>query len=119
MKYLNIDLSLMLVHGSMQEETKEEQDVTYERAPRVNVDSLKDGSNTTATYTHTKEPVEVSVGDIVTYTLQVYNEGTVSGYASLIKDDIPEGLEFVQYTKVSAKNISAFLNSFVFINRII
>lgn len=74
-------------------------DTIYEREPIVNVDSLKDGSSTTATYTHTKEPVEVSVGDIVTYTLEVYNEGTVSGYASLIKDDIPEGLEFVTYTE--------------------
>ena len=76
-------------------------DVKYYREPRVNVDSLKDGSSTTATYTHPKEeePVEVSVDDIVTYTIQIFNEGTVSGYASLIKDDIPEGLEFVTYTK--------------------
>lgn len=77
----------------------DDNDTIYEREPIVNVDSLKDGSSTTATYTHTKEPVEVSVGDIVTYTLEVFNEGTVSGYASLIKDDIPEGLEFVTYTE--------------------
>ena len=96
-KYITAVNDEELLKEHSKEETKEEQDVTYERAPRVNVDSLKDGSNTTATYTHTKEPVEVSVGDIVTYTLQVYNEGTVSGYASLIKDDIPEGLEFVPY----------------------
>ena len=96
-KYITAVNDEELLKEHSKEETKQEQDVTYERAPRVNVDSLKDGSNTTATYTHTKEPVEVSVGDIVTYTLQVYNEGTVSGYASLIKDDIPEGLEFVPY----------------------
>ena len=46
-------------------------------------------------YTHTKEPVMVSNGCIVTYTIRVYNEGNVSGYANLIKDDIPEGLEFL------------------------
>ena len=96
-KYITAVNDEELLKEHSEEETKQEQDVIYERAPRVNVDSLKDGSNTTATYTHTKEPVEVSVGDIVTYTLQVYNEGTVSGYASLIKDDIPEGLEFVPY----------------------
>ena len=96
-KYITAVNDEELLKEHSKEEIKQEQDVTYERAPRVNVDSLKDGSNTTATYTHTKEPVEVSVGDIVTYTLQVYNEGTVSGYASLIKDDIPEGLEFVPY----------------------
>ena len=77
----------------------DDNDTIYEREPIVNVDSLKDGSSTTATYTHTKDPVEVSVGDIVTYTLEVFNEGTISGYASLIKDDIPEGLEFVTYTE--------------------
>ena len=37
----------------------------------------------------------VSNGCIVTYTIRVYNEGNVNGYASLIKDDIPEGLEFL------------------------
>ena len=84
--------------------------IKYSREPRVNVSSLKERLNnnsiyleldepSTATYTHTKQPVEVSVGDIVTYTLEVFNEGTVSGYASLIKDDIPEGLEFVAYAK--------------------
>ena len=80
------------------ENTDSEDATKYDREPVVNVDSLKDGSSQTATYTHTKEPVEVSVGDIVTYTLEVFNEGTVDGYASLIKDDIPEGLEFVTYT---------------------
>ena len=74
-----------------------EDDAIYEREPRVNVSSLKDGTSSTATYTHTKEPVLVSVGDVVTYTLEVFNEGTVDGYAELIKDDIPEGLEFITY----------------------
>ena len=76
-------------------------DVKYAREPIVNVSALKDGSSTTATYVHTKKPVEVSVDDIVRYTISVYNEGTVSGYASLIKDDIPEGLEFVKDSEVN------------------
>ena len=76
-------------------------DVKYAREPIVNVSALKDGSSTTTTYVHTKEPVEVSVDDIVRYTISVYNEGTVSGYASLIKDDIPEGLEFVKDSEVN------------------
>ena len=46
-------------------------------------------------YTHTKEPVEVATGDTVIYTLRVYNEGDIAGYAEEIKDDIPEGLEFL------------------------
>lgn len=78
-------------------------DYKYDREPRVNADALKDGSTTTASYTHTKEPLEVAVGDIVTYTIEVFNEGSISGYASLVKDDIPEGLEFVPNHPINAK----------------
>ena len=46
-------------------------------------------------YEHTKEPVFVANSNIVTYTLRVYNEGEVAGYAKEIKDDVPEGLEFL------------------------
>ena len=47
------------------------------------------------TYTHTKDPIEVSNGDTVIYTLRIYNEGTQAGYAEEVKDDLPEGLEFL------------------------
>ena len=59
---------------------------------REPVFSIEDGEYT---YTHTKEPVEVQTGDIVTYTLRIYNEGDIAGYAEEVKDDIPEGLEFL------------------------
>ena len=78
-------------------------DYKYDREPRVNADALKDRSDTTASYTHTKEPLEVAVGDIVTYTIEVFNEGSISGYASLVKDDIPEGLEFVPNHPINTK----------------
>ena len=80
-------------------------DLKYAREPLINIKDLRDKPDdvTTATYTHTKEPVEVSVDDIVTYTISVYNEGTVSGYASLIKDDIPEGLEYVKDSEINKK----------------
>ena len=48
-------------------------------------------------YEHTKEPVTVDTNNIVTYTLRIYNEGEAAGYAQQVLDDIPEGLEFVQY----------------------
>ena len=94
---------------SDKEDIDDDNTIKYDREPRVNVSTLKSGDQdsiykdpdepTTALYNHTKAPVEVSVDDIVTYTLEVFNEGTVDGYASLIKDDIPEGVEFVQYTE--------------------
>ena len=59
---------------------------------RVPVFSIENGEYV---YTHTKEPIEVQTGDIVTYTLRIYNEGDIAGYAEEIKDDLPEGLEFL------------------------
>ena len=67
------------------------------RVPEVDLKDLKSGKSTTATYNHIKTPVLVHTTDIVTYTLQIYNEGPEDAYASIIKDDIPQGLEFVPY----------------------
>ena len=52
-------------------------------------------------YTHIKEPVEVENGNIVTYTLRIYNEGTKAGYAKVVKDDLPEGLEFLPENEIN------------------
>ena len=71
------------------------------RIPQVDVTPLIDGSGTTAIYNHPKDPVLVSNGNIVTYTIRVYNEGEVAGYASRIKDDIPEGLEFLPDNEIN------------------
>ena len=65
------------------------------REPVVDTTKLADGSSTTATYTHPKDPIMVVNGYLVTYTLRIYNEGDRAGYASIITDDIPEGLQFV------------------------
>ena len=46
-------------------------------------------------YEHDKTPLIVAHDNLVEYTIRVFNEGTVSGYANLVKDDIPEGLEFI------------------------
>ena len=67
---------------------------------RVPVFSIKDGEYV---YTHTKDPVEVANGDIVIYTLRVYNEGTLAGYAEEVKDDLPEGLEFLPDNSVNTE----------------
>lgn len=66
-----------------------EQEVTN-RYPVFSIDE-----NGKYIYTHTKEPVDVENGNIVTYTLRIYNEGTKAGYAKQVKDDLPEGLEFL------------------------
>ncbi|MCI8654529.1 MAG: DUF11 domain-containing protein [Clostridia bacterium] len=42
---------------------------------------------------------KVRAGDIVTYSIRVYNEGEIDGYVKLISDKLPSGLEFVPYTE--------------------
>ena len=71
------------------------------RIPQVDVIPIKDGSSTTAKYDHPKDPVLVSNGNIVTYTIRVFNEGEMDGYASEIKDDMPQGLKFLTDNKTN------------------
>ena len=80
--------------------TQVNEEAVTNRIPQV--DTSKFGSigadgkpATTMTYNHTKEPILVNTTDIVTYTIRVYNEGEVNGYATEVKDDLPEGLEFL------------------------
>ncbi|MBR0491704.1 MAG: DUF11 domain-containing protein [Clostridia bacterium] len=70
----------------------------YDRAPIVSQEDIKklfNGEITTANYNHTKKPLKVNVGDYVEYTLRVYNEGSMEGYAREITDHLPEYLEYV------------------------
>ena len=79
--------------------TIDDSDKVTGREPVVsNLDALKAGTVTTATYTHPKTALTVKDGDYIEYTIRVYNEGNVSGYAREITDYILEnrGLEFVE-----------------------
>ena len=67
----------------------------YLREPTIDVSPLVNKTGTTANYRHPKDPVGVSVGDIVIYTIRVYNEGEIDGYASSVTDYLPPQLEFV------------------------
>lgn len=42
---------------------------------------------------------KVRTGDIITYSIRVYNEGEISAYASLITETLPSGLELMPYTE--------------------
>ena len=67
----------------------------YLREPSIDVTPLVNGTDTTAIYKHPKDPIGVAVGDIVIYTLRIYNEGQIDGYAKTVTDYLPEQLEFV------------------------
>lgn len=57
----------------------------------------------TATYTHPKDKQKVETGDIVTYTIRVYNEGQVDGTATKVTDYLPAGLELVAGSAINTK----------------
>ena len=74
----------------------------YDREPDADVSPLLNGK-TTASYKHTKIPVSVSTGDVITYTLRVYNEGQVDGYVDEIVDHLPPELEFLPNDELNRK----------------
>ena len=65
------------------------------REPSVDVTNLANGTATTATYNHPKKAVDMARGDVVEYTIRVYNEGSIDGYANKIVDKLPAELEFL------------------------
>lgn len=89
------DLSLRKFITAVNDKELIDENGKYIREPVVDVTPLVDKTATTAIYNHPKDPVEVENGNIVTYTIRVFNEGTKDGYAKEIKDDLPEGLEFL------------------------
>ena len=78
-------------------------DKEYERTPQVDVTNLIENTGTTATYNHSKIPVSVKTNDLITYTIRVYNEGEISGYANEVTDYLPEELEFVVDNEINMK----------------
>jgi uncharacterized repeat protein (TIGR01451 family) len=75
-----------------------------DRVPEIDIKALRDRTGTTANYIHPKNPVPVRHGDIVTYTIRVYNEGDIDGYVSEIRDNLPEGLGFLMNHKTNFEN---------------
>ena len=71
--------------------TKVDEEEVTTRVPEVSYDREEDQ----ITYNHTKDPVEVVTGNVVEYTIRVYNEGDIAGYAEEVADDIPDGLRYL------------------------
>ena len=88
------DLALRKFISAVGDNELVDENGNYTRAPKVDVTPLLNGK-TTAIYNHSKKAVNVNVGDIVTYTIRVYNEGEIDGYVKEITDHLPQYLEFV------------------------
>ncbi len=71
--------------------TKIEDRVVDSRIPQVNYDK----ENDQITYEHGKDPLTVVSGNVVEYTIRIFNEGARNGYAAQVLDDIPDGLVFL------------------------
>ena len=102
----NFDLALRKFIVSVNDKELKNSDGTYVREPVVDTSKLgttdENGKTiTTATYNHPKTPVQVKKGDIITYAIRVYNEGTLAGFANAITDNIPEGLEFIEDSSIN------------------
>ncbi len=88
-------------------------EVKESREPVITQDDLKalemeDASKTfdngTTSYKrHTKDPIQVKTGDSVIYTIRVYNEGSVDGYATKLVDYLPVGLKFKEDSELNRK----------------
>jgi len=48
-----------------------------------------------------KDAVKVKKGNNVVYTIRVYNEGEVDSYVEEIRDNLPEGLEFIEDSDIN------------------
>ena len=88
--------SITTVSYSDSEDSKITQDETKDRVPDVKTGDLLANKTTTATYNHVKNCVRAYASQDVVFTLRVYNEGEIDGYAQEITDYLPEGLEFVE-----------------------
>ena len=92
------DLNLRKFISSINEETPEPS-----REPVVDVTPLVNGTSTTANYKHSKTPLAVKAGDTIIYTIRIYNEGEINGYASEVKDYLAPYLEYVENSALNKK----------------
>ena len=66
----------------------------------------------TATYKHRKDPVIVKTNYVITYNLNIYNEGEVDGYPTEIVDQLPAGLQSTLGNTVTSANGNTYSVSY-------
>ena len=106
-KIIKLDFALRKFISKVSKNIKFDESTTViNRAPIVDSSKIKAGTANTAIYKHSKSPLTVDTEDFILYTLRVYNEGEIDGYASQITDYLPEYLEFVTSTDTNIKEIN-------------
>ncbi len=70
------------------------------REPKVDTSELNqtiDGNKQkTAIYNHTKKPLITKIGDKVTYTIRIYNEGDVATYVKQVQNYFPSYITYIE-----------------------
>ena len=79
---------------------------------QLNINTNTISSDGTATYNHRKDPIVIENGDTITYTISVYNEGDIAGYATSIVDKLPKGVVLKEYNK--SKTTSGTVNGKIY-----
>ena len=97
------DLSLRKFITSVNNKELKNSDGTYSREPIVDTSKLIETSERTAIYNHTKQPISVQAGDTIIYTIRVYNEGDINGYASKVTEYLPQQLKFIENSEINQK----------------
>ena len=71
------------------------EDISRWTKPEVDTSKLITGEEATAEYYNAKAPLRIYKEQEVIYTLRIYNEGQIDGYATEITDYLPEGFEAI------------------------
>jgi len=95
------DLSLRKFVTAVNGKDLKDSDGKFAREPVVDVTPLKNGTGTTAIYTHSKKPLAVQVGDKIVYTIRAYNEGSINGFANEVKDYLPPYLTYAKDSEIN------------------
>lgn len=93
--YNGIDLSLRMFVSKVNQKELKYTDGSYIREPVVDTEPLKSASQNTANYLQPKNPIELSVGDTVEFTIRIYNEGGIDTYANSVTVHLPPQLQFI------------------------
>lgn len=81
--------------------TKTNEDDITERIPKIYLEDLRNGTDTEAVFEHSKEPIYLKRGNTIVYTIRIYNQGDLAGYATEVTDYLCDSLELVPDSQIN------------------
>lgn len=107
-----VEKTIVLTHESDTQVVQEEKtvefvnrkivfDLSLEKWISKVSDTYPDRNTLDANVENRPGDIFVKKGDVVVYTIRIFNHGNVEGYATKIIDDIPYGLEFIEDSEIN------------------